>query len=405
MLKPLIRPPLLLRAGRKDFAVGLFWQPALKSGLFQARALAKGYSKADHYIKTKGGTGLTALRGIRHKKTYSLAVLAQQYFKENTIAICKLNNDMYWIVAVINQELSVLSDVTGKAAHIRQIFHNLMGIYGEGAQIFAPPELALAEKTLDWLTLIPDKLPENARLKTLSLARYSVGGAFLLVVLWLLLHAHTVYMQYQQKVDSEKKRIQEQAALQQRQQIRPWQHIITMPTFLTQCQNVYRPLPVNIVGWSFKVAECRQDGIIIAYQHDSTVSSIADFSAQLEKRWHIKPTFNIKNGGKIAEFSIPFSEPARTAYTTEALNQSDSVINVVSFFQMHNQPFSIDDDNSLQKKTLTWKSVNFSLSHTLPPAVYFAHFPISGVRLSSLIITLADGQLKYTTKGTIYEMR
>lgn len=81
------------------------------------------------------------------------------------------------------------------------------------------------------------------------------------------------------------------------------------------------------------------------------------------------------------------------------------MINVVSFFQMHNQPFSIDEDTSLQKKTLTWKSVNFSLSHTLPPSVYFTPFPINGVRLSSLIITLADGQLKYTTKGTIYEMR
>lgn len=406
MLK--IKPPALLRSGRCDYALGLIWQPAPRKGWRDAVKSAKPMPGADHYVQIshQGGiqTGLTRLGGVRHHRVMSLAVIATTWRNGDWLGIFQTAEDRYWLIAIFNGEVSPLTDVYGDMNTINAALDTFRLFQPLPAFITAPPEFDLPDsEPVTWTELLPAKPSRQSRLASLSIKK-----PVTLLLLFLLLsgggwHAFNVWQEAQEQARIAAQQAAIQAHQRALQAMSPWKKIPTPQAFLTACSALYRQLPLSVGGWLFSGAECRTDGIRAAYSRDSSLATVSDFAQRITKRYQTAPGFNLQDGGKVADFTLPYPAFPATAFNDDKPETgTQAAFPLVSFLQQQTQSFQFVPDTSPADQPVVWKSYRFTTTSGLPPASWISRMPLNGVRLNSLRLTMSSGVLHYEMQGVFY---
>ena len=407
MLK--INPPALLRAGQHDYALGLLWQPAPRKGWRDAVKSSKSMPGADHYVQLShlGGiqTGLTRLNGVRHQRVMSLAAIACTWRDGDWLGIFQTAEDRYWFIAILDGAVSPLTDVCGNLAAIQtalDTFRQFQPVLPE--YVTAPPEFGLPDsEPVTWTELLPAKPPKAARLSPLSIRK-----PVTLLVLFLLLtgggwHAFTAWQEAREAARIAAQQAAIQAHQRALQAMSPWKKSPTPQAFLTACTTLYRHLPLSVGGWLFSGAECRSDGIRAAYARESSLATVSDFAQRITKRYHTAPGFNLQDGGKVADFTLPY--PAFTAsafHDDKPETGSQAAFPLVSFLQQQAMTFQFVPDKPPAGQMVVWNTYRFIVTPKLSPAAWLAGMPLNGVRLNSLRLTMTGGVLHYEMQGVFY---
>ena len=406
MLK--IKPPVLLRSGRHDYALGLLWQPAPRKGWRDAVKSAKSMPGADHYVQLShpGGlqTGLTRLNGVRHQRVLSLAAIARTWQEGDWLGIFQTAGDRYWFIAIINGTVSPLSDVCGDMVAVNTALATFLQFQPLPTFVTAPPEFGLSDSVpAMWTELLTQKPPKQARLSPLSIKK-----PVILLVLFLLLtgggwHAFNAW----QEARKEARIAAQQAAIQAHQRalqaMSPWKKIPTPQAFLTACSALYRQLPLSVGGWLFSGAECRSDGIRAAYSRESALATVSDFAQRITQRYQTAPGFNLQDGGKVADLTLPFPTfPASAFNDDKPETGNQAAFPLVSFFQRQALSFQFVPDTPPADQIVIWNSYRFTVTSGLSPASWLAEMPLNGVRLNSLRLTMTGGTLHYEMQGVFY---
>ena len=406
MLK--IKPPALLRSGRHDYALGLLWQLAPRNGWRDVVKSAKSMPGADHYVQFShpGGiqTGLTRLSGVRHQRALSLAAIARHWREGDWLGIFQTADDRYWLIAILNGTVSPLTDVCGDMAAIQAALETYRQFQPLPEFVTAPPEFGLPDSELvTWTELLPAKPPKQARLSPLSIKK-----PVILLVLFLLLtgggwHAFNAWQQAREEARIAAQQAAILAHQRALQAMSPWKKIPTPQAFLTACSALYRQLPLSVGGWLFSGAECRSDGIRAAYSRSSALATVSDFAQRITMRYRIAPGFNLQDGGKVADFTLPYPAFPSSAFNDDKPETgSQAAFPLVSFLQQQAQSFQFVPETSPAGQPVVWKSYLFTTTSGLPPASWMAGMPLNGVRLNSLRLTMTGGVLHYEMQGVFY---
>ncbi|NTZ47725.1 hypothetical protein FCM30_18460 [Lelliottia aquatilis] len=406
MLK--IRPPVLLRSGRVDYACGLVWQPSPRKGWREAVRAARAVPGADHYLQmtTPAGvlTGLTHLNGVRHQRVVSLAAIALSFREGDWLGIFQTSPERYWFIAIINGGISPLSDVTGDLKAVQSALVGFLQFRTAPDFVVAPPEFALPDsQPMAWIDLTARRAPKSIRLSPLSLKK----PVFLMLFLILLTgggwHAFNVWQAKQQEAALAAQREAIQARLKAQHQLAPWKKVPTAAAFLAACSSRYRALSLSVRGWKFSAAECRAEGMRVAYTRNSPLATASDFAQHIQQRYHVMPGFNLQNGAKVADFILPYAGFSPTDYRDDVLNAgNEAAFPLVSFFQQWDLAFRMAPVAPQANKILPWKNYTFSITSSIPPAVLLSQMPSAGVRVNSVRLTLTSGLFNYETQGDFY---
>ncbi|MGC6031344.1 type 4b pilus protein PilO2 [Enterobacter kobei] len=406
MLK--IKPPALLRSGRYDYAPGLIWQPAARKGWREAVKSAKSIPGADHYVQLShpGGiqTGLTSLRGVRHQRVLSLAAVASVWREGDWLGIFQTAEDRYWFIAIINGAVSPLTDVCGDMSAIRAALDTFRQFQPLPEFVVAPPEFGLPDsEPVAWTEILPARPPKQARLAPLSIKK-----PVIILVLFLLLtgggwHAFSAWQEAREQARIAAQQAAILAHQRALQAMSPWKKIPTPQAFMTACSALYRQLPLSVGGWLFSGAECRADGIRAAYSRSSALATVSDFAQRITTRYRIAPGFNLQDGGRVADFTLPYPAfPASAFHDDKPETGSQAAFPLVSFFQQQAQSFQFVPDTSPADQPVAWKSYRFTTTSGLPPASWISGMPLNGVRLNSLRLTMTGDSLLYEMQGVFY---
>jgi hypothetical protein len=406
MLK--IKPPALLRAGQHDYALGLLWQPAARKGWREAVKSAKSMPGADYYVQLShwGGiqTGLTRLNGVRHQRVMSLAAIACTWRDGDWLGIFQTAEDRYWFIAIFNGSVSPLTDVCGDMAAIRAALDTFRQFQPLPEFVIAPPEFNLSDsEPVTWTELLPAKPPKAARLSPLSIRK-----PVTLLVLFLLLtgggwHAFNAWQEAHEQARIAARQAAILAHQRALQAMSPWKKIPTPQAFMTACTALYRQLPLSVGGWLFSRAECRTDGMRTAYSRASALATVGDFAQRITKRYRTTPGFNLQDGGRIADFTLPYPAfPASAFNDDKPETGSQAAFPLVSFLQQQAQSFQFVPDTSPADRPAVWKRYRFTATSGLPPASWISGMPLNGVRLNSLRLTMTGGVLHYEMQGVFY---
>lgn len=406
MLK--IKPPALLRSGRYDYALGLIWQPVPRKGWREAVKSAKSVPGADHYVQSthSGGiqTGLTRLSGVRHQRVLSLATIASIWREGDWLGVFQTAENRYWLIAIINGTVSPLTDVYGDMAAVQSALDTFCQFQPLPGVVIAPPEFALPDsEPVTWTELLPARPPKQTRLSPLSI-RKPVSILVLLLLLtgggW---HAFNAW---QESREQARIAVQQAAILAHQralQAMSPWKKTPTPQAFLTACSALYRQLPLSVGGWLFSGAECRSDGIRAAYSRASALATVSDFAQRITKRYQTAPGFNLQDGGRVADFTLPYPAfPASAFHDDKPETGNQAAFPLVSFLQQQAQSFQFVPDTSPADPPVVWKSYRFTTTSGLPPASWISGMPLNGVRLNSLRLTMTGGVLHYEMQGVFY---
>lgn len=406
MLK--IRPPVLLRAGRYDYAAGLVWQPSPRKSWREAVRSAHSVPGADHYLQipTPTGiqTGLTRLNGVRHQRVVSLAAAALTFREGDWLGIFQTSPERYWFIAIINGGISPLSDVTGDLQTVQSALDGFLQFRPAPDFVVAPPEFAFADsQPMAWTELLSERTSKKSRLSPLSLKK-PVSLMIILILLsgggW---HAFNVWQQKKQEAILVAQREAIQARQKAQQQLAPWKKVPTAAAFVSACSSRYGELSLSVGGWIFSGAECRADGMRVAYTRNSSLATVSDFAQRIKHRYQLMPGFNLQDGAKVADFILPYSGFSPADFNDDPLKAGKAAaFPLVSFFQQRNLTFHMTPIAPQASQVLPWKNYTFSVTSNIPPAALILQMPSDGVRVNSVRLTLTGGVLHYETQGVFY---
>lgn len=405
---------------RRDWMAGLHWVPQRSAFMVRLRSKA---SPDTHCVTAGRGNssmaGVVSPGRVRHR-LYALAVAFQLSEGGNAWGIYRLSRDedLWVFFAASGGQLSVMGDVTGSRAFIESAAQNFLRFNDADA-----PGLRCAATAEDGrdATTLTDRL-SGAQLKRCRLRKRLTPLSLILpaVVMTFAVASGT----YWYDVASQKA---EQAAAAAAFRARmamtpenkvaparaphPWASQPPVSVLLSNCWLTREPVFASVAGWRFTDGECVPEGLRLRFVA-TPGSTVEDFSRRARELLGHAVVFNLQEGGKNGDVFIPFRKYNVSEYTDEALPGADAqLMRFISHLQRRNQDVKFTEVKPPavapgQEKTTPvqdWREFTFSVSSRLQPERLLQDFNATGLRLTSVSITMSpQGQFGYTMKGSIY---
>lgn len=415
-----------LRAGvrvsyqRRDWMAGLHWEPQRNA----AGARLRSRSSPDTHCAL-AGRGNAAMQGLvspgrvrRHLYSLAVAFLLSEGGKAWGIYRLSHNEDVWVFFAAVGGQLSVMADVTGTRATIELAAKNFLRFNDADA-----PGLrcaAMADDACPASTLT-DRL-SRAQLKRCRLHKRVTAMSVMLPVAVMALAAAAAGYWYN---TASEKAAQDaaMAAFRARMALKPekpaepvraphpWASQPPVSVLLGNCWLTREPVFASVAGWRFTDGECVPEGLRLRFIA-TPGATVEDFSRRARDLLGHAAVFNLQEGGKSGDVFIPFKHTPPAGLTNEALPGADSqLMRFISHLQRRNLDVKFTEVKApavtpgQEKNTplQDWREFTFSVSSRLQPERLLQDFDATGLRLSSVSITMSpQGQFDYTMKGSIY---
>ena len=363
--------------------------------------------------------GVVSPRRVRHR-LYALAVAFQLSEGGNAWGIYRLSRDedLWVFFAASGGQLSVMGDVTGSRAFIESAAQNFLRFNDADA-----PGLRCAATAEDGrdATTLTDRL-SGAQLKRCRLRKRLTPLSLILpaVVMTFAVASGT----YWYDVASQKA---EQAAAAAAFRARmamtpenkvaparashPWASQPPVSVLLSNCWLTREPLYASVAGWRFTDGECVPEGLRERFIA-TPGATVEDFARRVKELFGLSAVFNLSEGGKNGDIFIPFRKYRADEYTDEVLPGADAqLMRFISHLQRRNldvkftevKPPAVAPGQEKTTPVQDWREFTFSVSSRLQPELLMQDFDATGLRLTSVSITMSPkGQYAYTIKGSIY---
>ncbi|WP_084876707.1 type 4b pilus protein PilO2 [Pantoea cypripedii] len=405
---------------RRDWMAGLHWVPQRSTFMVRLRSKA---SPDTHCVTAGRGNasmaGVVSPGRVRHR-LYALAVAFQLSEGGNAWGIYRLSRDedLWVFFAASGGQLSVMGDVTGSRAFIESAAQNFLRFNDADASGLRCA--ATAEDGRDATTLT-DRL-SGAQLKRCRLRKRLTPLSLILpaVVMTFAVASGT----YWYDVASQKA---EQAAAAAAFRARmamtpenkvaparaphPWASQPPVSVLLSNCWLTREPLYASVAGWRFTDGECLPEGLRERFIA-TPGATVEDFARRVKELFGLSAVFNLSEGGKNGDIFIPFRKYRAGEYTDEVLPGADAqLMRFISHLQRRNldvkftevKPPAVAPGQEKTTPVQDWREFTFSVSSRLQPELLMQDFDATGLRLTSVSITMSPkGQYAYTIKGSIY---
>jgi hypothetical protein len=405
---------------RRDWMAGLHWVPQRSAFMVRLRSKA---SPDTHCVTAGRGNasmaGVVSPGRVRHR-LYALAVAFQLSEGGNAWGIYRLSRDedLWVFFAASGGQLSVMGDVTGSRAFIESAAQNFLRFNDADA-----PGLRCAATAEDGrdATTLTDRL-SGAQLKRCRLRKRLTPLSLILpaVVMTFAVASGT----YWYDVASQKA---EQAAAAAAFRARmamtpenkvaparaphPWASQPPVSVLLSNCWLTREPLYASVAGWRFTDGECLPEGLRERFIA-TPGATVEDFARRVKELFGLSAVFNLSEGGKNGDIFIPFRKYRAGEYTDEVLPGADAqLMRFISHLQRRNldvkftevKPPAVAPGQEKTTPVQDWREFTFSVSSRLQPELLMQDFDATGLRLTSVSITMSPkGQYAYTIKGSIY---
>ncbi|QEM89816.1 pilus assembly protein [Kosakonia radicincitans] len=414
------RTGIRLTHHRRDWMAGLHWAPQHSA----LRVRLRGRASPDTHCVT-AGRGSASMAGVvspgrvRHR-LYALAVAFQLSEGGNAWGIYRLSRDedLWVFFAASGGQLSVMGDVTGTRAFIESAAQNFLRFNDADA-----PGLRCAATAEDGrdATTLTDRL-SGAQLRHCRLRKRLTPLSLILpaVVMTFAVASGT----YWYDVASQKA---EQAAAAAAFRARmamtpetkvaparaphPWASQPPVSLLLSNCWLTREPLYASVAGWRFSDGECVPEGLRERFIA-TPGATVEDFARRVKELFGLSAVFNLSEGGKNGDIFIPFRKYRAGEYTDEVLPGADAqLMRFISHLQRRNldvkftevKPPAVAPGQEKNTPVQDWREFTFSVSSRLQPELLMQDFDATGLRLTSVSITMSPkGQYAYTIKGSIY---
>ncbi|HDZ2454022.1 TPA: type 4b pilus protein PilO2 [Klebsiella pneumoniae] len=420
MKKTARRTGIRITHQRRDWMAGLLWEPL--RGALTTRLRGK-TSPDTHYVVA--GRRSSAMAGVVSpgrvaRSLYSLAVAFQLSEGGNAWGIYRLSRDedLWVFFAASGGQLSVMGDVTGSRAAIEMAAQNFLRFNDADA-----PGLrcaATADDSRDASSLT-DRL-SRAQLKRCRL-RKRLTPLSLLLSAALITTAVASGAYWYDAVQQKAEQAAAAAAFRARMALtpekpvapargpHPWASQPPVSVLLSNCWLTREPVFASVAGWRFTDGECVTEGLRLRFVA-TPGSTVEDFSRRARELLGHSAVFNLQEGGKNGDVFIPFRKYSVSEYTDEALPGADAqLMRFISHLQRRNldvkftevKPPAVAPGQEKTTPVQDWREFTFSVSSRLQPERLLQNFDATGLRLTSVSITMnPQGRFDYTMKGSIY---
>ncbi|WP_426575563.1 type 4b pilus protein PilO2 (plasmid) [Xenorhabdus stockiae] len=420
-----------LQINKSCLIAGLQWQYLPIRGRKNMRLRAQ-EKKANYWSalaigekQTQGtllGTGnITDTQEIKRGTVFaSMALTVLPNFSQDCYAVFQLSEDKYWFIAITDRSLSPFGDVVGDKTTINaaiNTFLQVTPIPEGGWVVYAPSGFfnGIQTEELELLPLLTNKTNiKRARLyKTHNQQSLWLWGSIAIV----LCGAYVAHDAWEKKKSQTRIEAAQAALFAQQenrtnlQDIKPWHSLPAFPYMIEACSKAWKNAPISIAGWIFNSGQCDNTGNITFLYTLTNGGTVEDFANRLPLFYggNTKPTFNIPGGADNASFTVPFQLPA--GHTESLLSGDQQIQNLTSYAQRTNAKLRLVENSPPTQVIegevhyLPFRTYDFTFITNIPPERLFSSshgFNSSGVRATSIAISLNNNQLEYSIEGTLY---
>lgn len=405
---------------RRDWMAGLHWAPLRSALMSRLRSKA---SPDTHCVTA--GRGNASMAGVvspgrMHRRLYSLAVAFQLTEGGNAWGIYRLSRDedLWVFFATSGGQLSVMGDVTGSRAAIELASQNFLRFNDADASSLRCTATADDDRYVMTLT---DRL-SGVQLKRCRLRKRLTPLSLILpAAVMTLAMASGAY--WYDAVQQKAEQAAAMAAFRARMAMtpeksvtpvrapHPWASQPPVSVLLSNCWLTREPLYASVAGWRFTDGECVSEGLRERFIA-TPGATVEDFARRVKELFGLSAVFNLSEGGKNGDIFIPFRKYSVGEYTDEALPGADAqLMRFISHLQRRNldvkftevKPLAVPPGQEKNTPVQDWREFTFSVSSRLQPEILMQDFDATGLRLTSVSITMSPkGQYSYTIKGSIY---
>lgn len=418
-----LRTGIRLTHQRRDWMAGLHWEPQRNAVSSRFRSQA---SPDTHY--TVAGRGNASMRGLvspgrvrRSQHALAMAFLLAEGGNAWGIYRLSQSEDSWVFFAAIGGQLSVMGDVTGSRAIIVQSAKNFLRFNDADS-----PRLRCAATADDnrHAGTLTDRL-SRAQVKRCRLhKRVTALSVIIPAAAVTLAVASGVY--WFDAASEKAEKAAAMAAFRARMALikekpaeparapHPWASQPPVSVLLSNCWLTREPLYASVAGWRFTDGECVPEGLRERFIA-TPGATVEDFARRVKDLFGLSAVFNLSEGGKNGDIFIPFRKYRADEYTDETLPGADAqLIRFISHLQRRNldvkftevKPLPVAPGEEKITPVQDWREFNFSVSSRLQPERLLQNFDATGLRLSSVSITMSpQGQYDYTMKGSIYAQK
>lgn len=412
-----------LTIGKHHVIAGITWEFVYQKRARELRVMAKS-ANASHFASMSARNGvLLGTVNLKEKKVpVSLALLLLPVLRqhgENVTAVFELAAEEYWFVAIAENELAVLSDITGTKNIVHSAIDTFNTFNGISPVCIAPPGFFTAREvetlTLDTaLKNVSFEQKYAARLHPASTHKVNTriaviaGACFAVWIGW----QHWEQVQADRQTALDRKAYLDAKHSQwakDHQIVKPWVSQPLPAEFLSQCSRVWKSLPLSIAGWRIQSAECGDDGdeqsILMVRYKRGEAGSVGDFAARLPVFYpRITPTFDIPGSASIAQFILPIPVAKVARQDDTLIPARKALVDLTTYIQRLQATVVIQKQSlgdKVHNAALPYQLYHFTVKTDIPPEHLFAqNFP--GVRLTRISLSLAQARMHYAISGEMY---
>lgn len=349
---------------------------------------------------------------------WSLAVLVMPALHGNGYAFIR-NGSNISFVACVRDMPALVGDITGTPETVERACNTFLKLHERDTPPAGWTVVGSADDPVDITSVLPDRLPRQARLKPvnhgtrltmLGLLLSALGGA----ALW-------GYHYYGEQAAAQRDAalaLQASLATQEsvpdrRRETPPWPVMPSVNTFLETCLPLMRGLPVRLEGWSLTAAECRADDLKTEYTRSPDSGATLDaFLGAVKKRLPDVSQVILDSSGDKIQLQQPLSMSPGGDDTL--VHEERHLARFLLPFQRHNRPVSLEKQEDAERlididgEPVTffrdWYEWTFTLSERRAPDAVVFSWP--GTRLTALTVTLSDeDELTWVTEGRTWALK
>ena len=396
-------PENVIRFGRQQYAIGLFWQPLqdVDDPIPEIRETMESEAASDLYAIHYGrspqyGIGSTKKGHKAGLSAGAIAVLDSLSDRSSFVAVFKVEAGWWFLVArndLILPEEDVLYRTEDEA---RDAFFAMLAVPDWGYKI-APAEWSIDDtEQMDLEKLLQEG--QQVRLFSLGAMRgMKILG--IIAILTIILVCSFVYVMYAfiNREKNEPVKIEPVAPLvsiqpqePQREEEKPWEKLVSVPALLARCQvDAYQLKSMTIPGWGLNQIVCTPSGIQTGWSKKwAKAGRIAWIETGIKDQYRIRghnPSVN--ETGTAASISFVFDDlPIVVSTPTLPLNKIRRELTDIS--QALSLPINMsvgsitinlpkpqeEKDKSNQDYVKVYNYLAFSFSSSMDPMIWESFF-------------------------------
>ena len=313
----------ILRFGRSQYAIGLFWQPLqdVDDPIPEIRETMESDANADLYATHFGrapqyGIGSTK-KGLKAGLIVgAIALLDALSERSSFVAVFKVPNG-WWFVAARNDLILPEEDVLYHTEEeAKEAFTSMLTVPDWGYKI-APSSWNLDDtEEMDLEKLL--KEGQVVRLLTLGAMR-GMKILFIIAILTIALIGAGIYFAYN-FFNKEKETpttiepiaplVTIQAQEPQREEEKPWEKLVSVPALLSRCwSDAYQLKTMNVPGWGLNQIVCTPTGIQTGWNKKWTKAGrVAWVESAIRDQYKFKGEALINETGTAATIAFKFDD-------------------------------------------------------------------------------------------------